>query len=285
MNEAANTLGARMEEIPTIADFRAPPVVEVVCGVQFQPLAEFRSAHAGLFWQRVRDTYTVARDVPALPPVIENFGAPTAPGLAITFSILGFGQARLPRVQLVDSRGGQMIQIQNGRFHHNWEKQHGADEYRRYKAIRPAFVERWEQFKAFVTEQGLGVISATQYELSYINHIAAGGLWDQKRGLGSLLPWLAPPYALDGDAFEPEFAMHAPVPMCRGRLHVTGKIGLRAGNATPILAMELTVRGAPVKAGEDGDIVSWMDVARDRIVRTFVKLTSEEARQHWGQTK
>jgi hypothetical protein len=47
-----------------------------------------------------------------------------------------------------------MIQIQNGRFHHNWEKHGGDEQYRRYKNIRPAFVERWEQFKRFVGGTG-----------------------------------------------------------------------------------------------------------------------------------
>lgn len=270
-----------MDEIATIADFRSPPVVEVVCGVQFELLAEFRSAHVGLFWQQVRETYPIARDAFALPPVVENFGAPSLQTLTPLFTIGGLAQP--PRVQLVDERGGQMIQIQNGRFHHNWEKQQADDQYRRYKNIRPAFVQRWEQFKRFVVDQALGSMRPIQYELSYINHVVAGELWDQTRGVGEVLPWFAPPHSVVGNVFEPQFAMHSPVPKCRGRLHVTGKIGVRAKESQPVLALELTVRGAPATAGEDGDLVPWMDDARERIVRTFVELTSERARRSWGQ--
>src|SRR5580700_8740811 len=127
-----------MDEIPSIADFRSPPVVEVVCGVQFAPLAELRSAHVGLFWQRVRETYPIARDAFALPAIVENFGAPSPQAATLPMFTMGGGML-VPRVQVFDERGGQMIQIQNGRFHHNWEKQRGEEPYRRYKNIRPAF--------------------------------------------------------------------------------------------------------------------------------------------------
>ena len=36
------------------------------------------------------------------------------------------------------------------------------------------FVERWEQFKRFVGDLGLGAMHLTQYELSYINHVVEG---------------------------------------------------------------------------------------------------------------
>jgi uncharacterized protein (TIGR04255 family) len=271
-----------MDEIPLIADFRSPPVVEVVCGVQFETLPEFRSGHVGLFWQQVRETYPIARDAFALPPVVENFGPPSLQ--VSTGPLFTFGAGVLfPRAQLVDEPGGQMIQIQNGRFHHNWEKQGGGEHYRRYKNIRPAFVERWEQFKRFVSDNALGAMRPTQYELSYVNHIVAGELWDQTRGVAEVLPWFAPPHAVAGHVFEPQFAMHVPFPKCRGRLHVTGKVGLRANDGQPVLSVELTVRGAPATVGEDGDLVRWMDDARERIVRTFVELTSEKARRSWGQ--
>ena len=83
-----------------------------------------------------------------------------------------------------------MIQIQNGRFHHNWEKQSNDHKYRRYKNIRPAFVERWEHFKGFVRNQSLGELRPTQYELSYVNHVAAGELWDVTRGFTEVIPGL-----------------------------------------------------------------------------------------------
>lgn len=271
-----------MDDIPSIADFRSPPVVEVVCGLQFEALPDLRSIHLGLFWERVRDRYPVARDTFPLPTVIENFGAPSfSPPLSLAQLITGGGA--LPRVQLVDSRGGQMIQIQNGRFHHNWEKVTRDEEYRRYKNIRPAFIERWGEFKQFVDDEGLGTVRPTQYEITYTNHIEAGELWDQTRGIADLLPWLAPPRGISGQPFELQFAMHTPVPKCTGRLHVTGKVGLRSKDSRPVLAIDLTVRGAPAIVGEDGDLIDWMDYARERIVRTFVELTSEKAHRHWGK--
>jgi uncharacterized protein (TIGR04255 family) len=175
-----------------------------------------------------------------------------------------------------------MIQIQNGRFHYNWEKQGGEDEYRRYRNIRPAFTERWEHFKRFVGDQTLGVLRPTQYELTYINHVVAGDLWDETRGIGDVLPWFAPPSAVVGNAFQPQLAMHAPAPKCRGRLHVVAQVGKRAKDQRSVLALELTVRGAPATPTDDLDLVPWMDDAREYVVRTFVELTSGTARRSWG---
>lgn len=271
-----------MVEIPSIADFRSPPVVEVVCGVQFEPLAEFRTAHIGLFWEQVRPQYPVTRDAFALPPVLESLGAP---GAALPFPPFGPTGVPIPRVQLVDEQGGQMIQIQNGRFHHNWERRLGDEPYRRYKNIRPAFEGSWAQFKQFLQGQGLPAPRPTQYELSYVNHIAAGELWDSARGITDVLPWFSPPRTAAGSIFEPQFAMHVPVPNCNGRLHVSGQVGVRARDGQQVLAVELIVRGAPTVPGDDADLILWMDEARAQIVRTFVALTGVKARHYWGQTQ
>ena len=188
--------------IPSIAEFRSPPVVEVVCGVQFAPLAQFHAVHVGLFWEQLRPSFPVARDAVPLPFVVEHFGGP--PGTQRTTIELAFGQVPpVPRVQLVDEAGGEMIQLQNGRFHLNWQKRHSKDEYRRYKSIRPEFLARWEQFKTFAESQQLGPVTPTQYELSYTNHIDVGSLWDDERGLAGVLPWFAPRTSFVAGPVEP----------------------------------------------------------------------------------
>jgi uncharacterized protein (TIGR04255 family) len=264
---------------PSIVDFHAPPVVEVVCGVQFEPLAAMRAAHLGLYWQRVRDTFPDARDAPPLPAVLEQVG----PGANVAAIQAAFGMiAPVPRALFVDRNGKELLQVQNGRFHHNWQRLHGGDQYQRYAAIRPAFAKTWGAFSQFVSEEQLGALRPIQYEMSYVNHVPEGELWDEVRGLGGLFPWFAPRNSVVGHSFEPEFALHSPYPACRGRLHVTGRIGVRPSDEVRVFVLELVVRGAPHGA-DDADLITWMDEARACIVRSFVELTSGTARQHWGQ--
>jgi uncharacterized protein (TIGR04255 family) len=268
-----------MQSIVSLVEFRSPPVVEVVCGVQFEPLAKFGAVHLGVFWGKVRADLPLFKQLAPLPNVVENIDQPQA-GLSYS---LDLGSAQIPLVQFFEKTGEQYVTLQGTRFLHNWQKVPGGD-YRRYRTIRPAFLEHWTRFLQFVQEENLGGLTVNQYEMSYINHVPAGELWDDKRGLKGVLPWFTPRNPIVDSVFEPEVALHSLVPRCRGRLHVSGKVGLRASDRARVLQLELTVRGAP-EASDATDLASWMDAAREVIVRSFVELTSDEARQHWGQTK
>ena len=149
-----------MESIPSLVDFRSPPVVEVVCGVQFARLPSFGAVHLGLLWGRLREEFPNLRELPPVPLVMENLGA--QPTQSFPFN---FGGALMPRAQFHDATGGQFIQVQSGRFMHNWQKVHAADDYRRYRAIRPSFTERWEAFRRFVADEKLGELQLDQYTL------------------------------------------------------------------------------------------------------------------------
>lgn len=46
-----------------LPEYRLPPVIEVVCGVQFAPIPGFLSVHFGEFWQRVKEAYPKAEAV------------------------------------------------------------------------------------------------------------------------------------------------------------------------------------------------------------------------------
>lgn len=264
---------------PSIVDFQAPPVVEVVCGVQFGPLPALHAVHLGLFWERVREAFPETRDAPPLPTVLERTdNGGEAVGLQEAFA----GFPILPRAVFIDRSGKELLQLQNGRYHHNWQRLHGNNRYKRYAAIRPAFLQGWEAFQRFISEERLGALHPVQYELSYVNHVPEGELWNDQQGVGTVLPWFAPKNDVVGNTFEPEFALHSPFPACRGRLHVTGRIGVRPNDRVRVLVVELLVRGAPA-AQDATDLPAWMDSARGCIVRSFLELTSDKARKHWGQ--
>lgn len=63
-----------MTRPPDLPDFNAPPVIEVVVGVQFPTIDELCTAHVGAFWQRMRAEYPGVQDMPPLPAVYESSG-------------------------------------------------------------------------------------------------------------------------------------------------------------------------------------------------------------------
>jgi uncharacterized protein (TIGR04255 family) len=256
-----------------IVSFKQPPLVEVVCGVQFRALP-LQTAHFGKFWDRMGDDYPVTRDAPPLPPILE---APPGGGGAFT-SISWSDLPELRRVFLVDSVRGRLIQLQADRFHYNWQRTRDAGEYPRFGEVFAEFQRSWGAFTEFVHGEKLGELNRVQHELTYINHIRLDGGSDVPT-LGQLLPWFAPTNNSVASAPEPEVTLHYEVPEIAGRLHVSIRSGRRAGDNARVLLMELTARGA------GGDIGAWFSDARARIVRSFAALTGPDAHEKWGRTR
>lgn len=94
-----------------------PPVVEVVVGIQFQPLKQFHNGHLGLFWGEMKGEYPNASDANPVEQVLEAFGDEPEfriPGLA--FEPAG-GDARL---RMTSGNGVRMLQVHNGWLLANW---------------------------------------------------------------------------------------------------------------------------------------------------------------------
>src|SRR5687768_2022392 len=50
-----------------------PPVIEVILGVQFEPLAACSNGHLGAFWKSLGEDWTSSKDAPSLEPQFERF--------------------------------------------------------------------------------------------------------------------------------------------------------------------------------------------------------------------
>jgi uncharacterized protein (TIGR04255 family) len=266
-----------------IVSFTNPPVVEVVCGAQFHALP-LQTVHFGQFGQRISSYRQVIDSQPIAPAVEPQAGAPI---FLQTFSFALPGLPELRRVVFIDDERGHLVQLQTNRFHHNWQHRPALGGYPRFREVRSAFLERWTDFTNFLTEVGLTPPNITQYEMSYVNHVPAGTLWDSPNDLSKLFPWLSANRntALDGPS-DVEIALHYDVPACRGRLHVGIKTGTRQTDGVRVVQMELMVRGAPSPAERTpSEMSDWMASARDGIVRSFADLTGPQAHAHWGRTK
>ena len=263
-----------------IVSFTSAPVVEVVCGAQFHALP-LQTAHFGQFWERVRDAYRKTLDAPPLAPVLE-----VPPGSAAAFGAIS-SWSNLPelrRVFFVDEERGRLLQVQPTRFHHNWQRRADHDAYPRFPEVRAEFLSSWRTFGAFLRDVGLPPPHVIQGELTYINHIPFGELWDGS-GFRKLFPWLNPRNGALSESPELELALHYENPECRGRLHVTIRTGVRAADMSRVVMMELTVRGAPATEGPEADLETWLGSARKLIVQSFAELTGPDAHSHWGRVK
>lgn len=270
-----------MTSTPTVdaelPEFDAPPVVEVVLGVQFRPLFGLRPIELAPLREQWRGSYPVVQEQPPLPPAIEQAGGgpPT-----VQFVV---GPALPTRTWFVSDDQVSLVQLQHDRLTVNW-RQTSDLPYPRYLSVRQVFEARAQDLSRFVADRGLGELAVTQVELTYINAVdtAPGEMGD----LGRIMRhWDAP----STDLGQPEQARCAVVFAVPNigqppvRLYAAADPAQRP-DGRPALFLTLTVRGAP--AGPQlADALEFMDQAHAHVVRSFTLLTPDAMHALWERRR
>lgn len=267
--------------------YKHPPLIETVLGVQFNPLIGFASAHLGAFWSHIgASEWPVTSDAPPLPPQFEQFSETDKweAGLRIQIS-----SSIQPRLQLSNQLGDKMIQIQNGRLHFNWRKQNDAAGYPKYQSVRDSFKDVFSKFLDFTNGVGLGNVEPNQWEVTYVNVMPKGGVWQDENDW-SFLKLLSPvPPLLNTSALE-SFSgeWHFKIPDNVGRVHLHCQHGFNEQLDTDVLRLAFTARG-PVHQDSQRPLVQQVvdgcDVGHDAIRQLFELLFTESAKKHWGAEK
>lgn len=269
-----------------LPNFRRPPVVETVLGVQFNRIARLSNAHLGVFWKFITSAWSAdagpwtVTDAPAIEPAFERFGeqlAWTPEQLTVQLS-----QETNTRLQIRDATGSAMIQLQNGRLHYNWIGRRDGEPYPRYATIRPRFHRAYEALCDFLRAEGLDAPQPNQWEITYVNHIPKGTVWNDPRDWAQLLVGLpgcwSEPSAVRLESIGGTW--HFEIPPQRGRLHVDVRHAkLLQDPPAEVLRLTLTARG-PV--AEETSLGAGLDLGRIAIVSTFRDITSPAAHQYWG---
>jgi uncharacterized protein (TIGR04255 family) len=266
-----------------LPDYDLPPVIEVVCGLQFAALEGFQATAFGLLWQRLRSEYPTCEQQPPLAHVIEQFGEPVAEEARVEVS----SGLPLPRMFFVHQTPCWLVQVQNDRFLHNWRRQQETDVYPHFPEVYKRFWSAWKRFLEFCREEKIGTPQVDQLELTYINHIVQGEGWDGTARIGQVFPdlaWRTPRSFLpspEAAAWKLSFAM----PGSSGRLHASVRHAVRRRDMKPVMLCELTARGVPNAIGDDA-IREWFHLGREWIVRGFADLTHERVQNEvWKRKK
>jgi len=273
--------GEALSGPPTLEDdlpeFDAPPVVEVVLGMQFRPLFGLRPIELAPLREQWRESYPLVQEQPPLPPAIEQVGS----GLPTVQFVVG--PAFQSRTWFLSDDQSSLIQLQHDRLTVNW-RQTSDVPYPRYPSVRQAFEERARDLSRFVADRGTGEVTITQAEVTYINAVDTAP--DQMGDLGRMLRhWDAP----SPDLGKPEQGRCAAVFGVLGigrppvRLHVAVDPAQRP-DGRPALFLTLTVRGAPA-GPELADTLRFMDQAHTHVVRSFTVLTPDAMHDLWERRR
>jgi len=266
-----------------LPDYDLPPVIEVVCGLQFEPPSGFHAAAMGLLWQRFRDEYPTCEPQPVLAQVIERLGEPAAEEQRVEFSNL----PPMPRMFFINKAPCWLVQVQGDRFLHNWRKQQETDVYPHFPEVYRRFWAAWQRFLEFCRDEKIDTPRINQLEMTYINHIVLGEGWDGTGTIGRVFPdlvwrpqrsFLPPPESM---AWKSSFTL----PDALGRLHVSIRHAVRRTDMKPVLLAELTARGVPSSV-DDHALRDWFHLGREWIVRGFADLTDERVQKEiWERKK
>lgn len=266
---------------PDPVTFDRPPVVESILGVQFDPIPKFKNAHLGAYWKTLGKDWPQVFDEVPLEPQFERFD------LHEGWGRLGF-QIKLTRdpstrLMIRHENNERMIQVQNGRFHYNWLGQPGQS-YPRYRTVKIEFDKLFVQFCEFLENESLTPLRPNQWEVTYVNQIAKGELWNSPSDWPTVIKSLAVPSDVPNIARLESLGAewHFEIPPSRGRLHIHLQHGTKKGktpNPQEHLVLTLTARG-PIQ--EDIDLSTGLTLGRDTIVNTFKSVTTDRAHKFWG---
>lgn len=249
---------------PTLPSYRKPPVIEVVCGLRFEPLEKLKIPHIGQFWERIRKEF----------PNCEH-AAPLGLGPGSIDPKTGLP---MPLVWLINKGGDRLIQLQRDAFIYNWRRTKGTRKYPRYSRIIKPFKKNLVIFEKFLQEHEISVLTPTECELTYVNHITREHGWESVSDLGKFVPdlgWRSCPDRFLPDSTQLTWHAKFPLPEDKGQLHVKIEETVRKIDNIPILVFVLSARGLGADRSPNA-LWSWFSVAHEWIVRGFTDLTSLE---------
>ena len=259
-----------LEKQNALPSFRKPPLVEVTCGITFEPFESYRSPHAGLLWHRLRDQFPGVEQATPLSPVqLDPNGMP------------------LPRFWFISEDDSRLVQLQNNRLHYNWRMRPDGGPYPRYESMIEVFESIQDTFCDFVSEMQWKEPEVTGSELTYINHIPRGEGWDTRSDIYELFsgiswrsntesPLEGPEVLINALLENPEGLMwnaNFHLPESQGQFAVKVVPAKRRIDGLPILTFELAVKGNGSDRSRQG-LRDWFDQAHEWIVYGFVNFTS-----------
>lgn len=262
--------------------FRKPPVVETVIGVQFPELAEFTSAHFGLYWNVIKRGYHKAEDRPRLPEVGEVFPRrPTVPTPGFRIS----NRAVPDRVWFTSESGSELLQVQPDRFLFNWREQPG-EKYPSYTVNVRKFLRELSHFCQFCQNQGLGEPKPNVCEVAYINHIVPRDGESATELFANVFPGLKWEFSEEWDLplesvqYNRVFVIGDQL----GRLYAEASVASHPQMAEPFVFFRVTGRVNHPSDG-NGELSDSLRVAHDSVVNGFAAMTDPTIQKdRWGRT-
>lgn len=267
-----------MTNNPFLPSFAAPPLAELVLGVQFDEVGAYTSVNAKDVMELFQLEFPLVSEQPRLQPQFEAFGGvPFSSGVQFQFSNKPVTTNRL---WFANNTGDTLLQFQSDRFLLNWRKGMTTPEYPRFEACFEMFQSRLSVLADFLRSRFGQGISINQAEVTYINLVPLENFTDAAQWF-SIWQGSYP----NTESLEINFNQvvndDAGKPYARlfHRLQ-----SVYAMDQSKALQLELTYRGKPVEKNVDSAAI-FLQRGREEIVKRFWEMTTENAHNEWEYRK
>jgi len=259
--------------------YDSPPAVETLMGVRFARLSSWNILHFGQLCAFFRHSYPAAKLV---PPVIEERD--------IAQGSFDFNDIPL-RVILSNESETELLQVQSSMLMRNWKRTEQNEAYTHYSNLKPKFEEDWRLFKDFSQANGLAQPVVFQCEVTYVNHLLRGQVWESYNDLATLLKPFAPRRPIsDSGRFYRYLPEAAAVSLNVGyhivengvSLQIAIQSAIRKPDGSEVIQMTITAKGPP-RSNTDQSISDALDSCHDAVILGFDDVITETAQKHWGK--
>jgi uncharacterized protein (TIGR04255 family) len=249
-----------------IPSYENPPLTEVAVGVALPPNS-LQTRHIGEFWSEIRAEYPITEDNPPIPP------EPITKPLDVKFLTI----PPLRRVFMMTPSKEYVIQIQEGRFLHNWRRFPAAAVYPRFQTMLTRFLSAWEKFSDFARRSGVGDATPSGFELTYVNELDDPAVHNIPEFVKSFeWPKLEPSF-LKEPPHTANIAWTFVLPDSKGVMNVSTNRSKRPDGRAALLLVLSCV--GPASASYS--LHDWFETAHQWIVHGFTDLTTPEAHRLW----
>lgn len=263
-------------------DFARPPVDEVVLSVLFKPLNRFLAPHLGAIWQEFKkDRFVRIVERPPVNPTIEVF---PNQGEEAEFEISNVPS--FARIWFIHEDESKILQVQRDRFTFNWRRTDSDQKYPGFSAIFENFEDFYNRFGEMIKNLGIGSVTPSQYELTYIDQLMHGDGWNTLNDIGKVYSMFTDFQQPDGSFWQGaelvNFRTSFPATHLRGRLHLAISNRVKMPEQKHTMQTDFTVRGFPEQS--EYRMEWWFKSARDQIRDKFACMFAEDIQtQVWGR--
>lgn len=241
-------------------EFSDAPIIEVVCGAQFDGIV-FDQQYVFEVYEKIKKDFPVIQQNPPINSIIEKIDAPN-----VNKALAGFH----PRTFFINEDNNKLIQIQPDKVFFNWRKTNNEEQYPHFDSV---FHEFKEIFNMLVKGRSIGD-KLNQFELTYFDHILLDKFGKEDYNPKGILNLIS----LEEQIKSIDVKLSLPVIEAGGNITVVVKSATRNSDQEKLLVLESTCRGFKKNLSID----KWFDIAHIRVLKFFQNITTEEAKKAWG---